>query len=434
MMRASDKQGDNVDMTCAFQELGKLGTGVLSYSSEDSAVIAPMETISVLEEDCHSFYELAAAGHAFMNHLSQKEAKCQKEFAAISRAGLGFVSSQNKYPPTAKLFGRDADMTRAALFNLDRHAQPPLDDWAFQDLAEAVGDCFSWQRTPKFTFFMQLPAEIRLKVIHEYLRLESANTCLSNNHAHWDEWGNECCFWKFPSLLVACDNQQLQTFPPSETARAPKGWLPALAFASTTILGEVTVHMLQNTKRIDLKYIKENSTFSIATWFRKFLAAIPGGDGINAVKHLNFPHMHWFNSMAQPPALTNPSVELMAACKNLRKVDMTFHASTLNRPDPNQENAKIPLTALELVEKFYLGPLLECDRVQEIYFDGIYVPVKFGGSPSDLDPILELAKWLMKEFLARRSQKVQVEVARRTGRWLGCRVAGRAVELDEKDA
>jgi hypothetical protein len=64
------------------------------------------------------------------------------------------------------------------------------------------------------------------------------------------------------------------------------------------MLGEVTVHMLEKTARIDLKYIQENFNFKIATWFKEFLAAIPwGDDDTSAVNYLNFPHMHKFNAL-----------------------------------------------------------------------------------------------------------------------------------------
>jgi hypothetical protein len=89
--------------------------------------------------------------------------------------------------------------------------------------------------------------------------------------------------------------------------------------------------MLQNTERIDPKYIKEIPHFKIATWLRGFLAAISGG--VDAVKYLNFPHMLWFNDMHIPPASKNPSLELVAACTNLRKLDITWQAFKLRKVD-----------------------------------------------------------------------------------------------------
>jgi hypothetical protein len=284
---------------------------------------------------------------------------------------------------------------------------------------------------PTFHGFLLLPAELRIAVIHEYLVLEREAGRLSK-HCHYDRFFNRCCVWEYPDLLIACDNQEPNTFPLPETARAPVGWLPAMAFTNKTVLGEVVVHMLQNTERIDLKYIWENPGFKIAIRFRNFLAAIPGGDGLNAVKYLNFPHTHWFNSEASSATPTNPSIELMTACLNLRKVDMTFHASRLEKPSELEDGTMVPCTALDLVEHFKFWPILDCEQLQEIYFDGIYVGVHGGGSLSDLDPLEYLAKWLIKGFLVRRDQNVQVEVGRRWGCWTG-RVAGKITQLDDED-
>jgi hypothetical protein len=66
-----------------------------------------------------------------------------------------------------------------------------------------------------------------------------------------------------------------------------------MTFTKKIVLGQIVVHMLQNTERIDLKYVRTNTDFKIATWFREFLATIPGGGGVNAVTYPNFPHMHW---------------------------------------------------------------------------------------------------------------------------------------------
>jgi hypothetical protein len=129
-------------------------------------------------------------------------------------------------------------------------------------------------------------------VIHEYLILEREAGRLSR-HCHHDAFDNHCCFWEYPNLLIPCDNQEPNTFPLPESARAPVGWLPAMAYTNKTVLGEIVVRMLQNTERIDLKYVRTNTDFKIATWFRKFLATIPGGGGVNAVKYPNFQHLHW---------------------------------------------------------------------------------------------------------------------------------------------
>jgi hypothetical protein len=92
----------------------------------------------------------------------------------------------------------------------------------------------------------------------------------------------------------------------------------------------------------------------------------------------------------------------------------------------------VPCTALDLVEHFKFWPILECEALQEIYFDGIYIGAHGGGSSSDLDYLEHLAKWLIKGFLVRRDQKVQVEIGCRWGRWTG-RVPGTTTQLDDED-
>jgi hypothetical protein len=153
---------------------------------------------------------------------------------------------------------------------------------------------------------------------------------------------------------------------------------------------------------------------------------------VNAVKYLNFPHMHRFNSLSTTSTPTNPSIELMAACLNLCKVDMTFHASKLEKSSGLGDGTVVPCTALDLVEHFYFWPILQCKKLEKIYFDGIYVGVHGGESLTNLDPLVPLAKWLIKAFLVRRGQKVQVEVESRWGRWSG-RIAGTFIQLSNKD-
>lgn len=312
-----------------------------------------------------------------------------------------------------------------------RAAWEPYDnDLCFRGLCEGVYEAYHHSFVPVlFKKFLELPPELRAHVIHEYLKLEREAGRLSK-HVHHDAWGNRCCVWDYPDVLIACDNQKSRIFPPPETARAPQGWVPALAFTNRALLGEVTVHMLHNTRQIDLKYIKEADGFEIATWFREFLTAIPGG--LSAVKHLNFPHMHWYNSQRNIPAPTNPSLELVAVCKNLRKLDITWHSSKLRKPNPGNADLTVPCTTLDLVEKFRFRSMLNCTSLQQVYFDGIYNAPNRGGGASDLDGLEGLAKWIIVGFLVRRGQKVDVEVARRYGKWRN-RVIGTMILLDEKD-
>lgn len=310
-------------------------------------------------------------------------------------------------------------------------AREPYDeDLCFRGLRESVSEAYHHKFVPVlFKKFLELPPELRADVIHEYLKLERKAGRISK-HVHHDAWGNRCCVWDYPDVLIACDNQGSRIFPPPETARASQGWVPALAFTNRALLGKVTVHMLQNTGQIDLKYIKEAAGFENATWFRGFLTAIPCG--LSAVKHLNFPHMRWYNSQRDIPAPTNPSFELVAVCKNLLELDITWYSSKLRKPDPDNTDLAIPCTTLDAVEKFRFQPILNCTSLQHVYFDGIYNAPNRGGGASDLDGLEGLAKWIILGFLVRRGQKVEVEVARRYGKWRN-RMTGTIISLDSKD-
>ncbi|CAO2656825.1 Nn.00g056280.m01.CDS01 [Neocucurbitaria sp. VM-36] len=306
----------------------------------------------------------------------------------------------------------------------------PLDVTTFKELAAAVEGHLSYEVPPYFPHFLQLPPEIRGMVTHQYLLDDRAAGQLSK-HQHSDWWGCQCCVWEYPEALIACDNQDPSVVPNPETARCPQGWLPMLAFTSKQMLGEVAVYMLQNTERIDLKYVYQNTDFKIATWFRKFLEAIPGGDGATAVKHLNFPHMHWFNYMCHVPALSNPSVELMVACSNLRKVDMTFHYTKVSVFDEDL-GRRVPKSVDEILDQFDIRPILKCRSLERVYFDGIYDRPSRGGDQSHLDALVELGKWIVKGFIVEQERNIEVEVHRRSGAWDG-RVPGVLVVLTKEE-
>jgi hypothetical protein len=101
--------------------------------------------------------------------------------------------------------------------------------------------------------------------------------------------------------------------------------------------------------------------------------------------------MHFSNSVP-PFAPTNPSLDLMAACKNLRKVDNTFFHAMLRVADPVLGFAMRPRTALELVNFFQFWPIFECKNLEGIHSDGIYAAPGRGGSPADLVALEDLAK------------------------------------------
>ncbi|KAH6864841.1 hypothetical protein BKA58DRAFT_431451 [Alternaria rosae] len=313
-----------------------------------------------------------------------------------------------------------------------------FDDWndpkiaAFREFSE-VAEYVTYVCPDWFQKFLDLPGELRESIMHDYALMERDAGRLSK-HQHFDEFNNPCCKWEYPKVLIACDNQNTKVFPDASTGRCPKGWLPNLAFVSHRMHEETLVLMLQRTARFDLKYIFRNTNFKIATWFTKFLKTIPGGDGEIAVKHLNFPHMHWFNHQRISPALTNRSFELAVACKNLRKLDMTFHVDkvTISNAHTDWERKALPLATI--IDRFKLETIFGCTRLEEVYIDGIYMRPSRGGKEADLDVLEDASKWMMKSFLVRRNPErgIQVELVRRWGCWRG-RVRGTLLELDDVD-
>jgi hypothetical protein len=279
---------------------------------------------------------------------------------------------------------------------------------AFKEISAAVAGHMSYQPPPYFPYFFRLSPELRKDIIHQYLleEFKHGNMC---QHRHVDGWGNHCCVWEYPEVLIACDNQNSSIFPPPESASCPERWLPALACTCPQLLGEVLVHMLVYTERIDLKYIHTNHKFKIATWFRKLLNAIPEGGGQYAVKYLNFPHISLFNELMMPPAITNPSVQLAIACRSLRKLDMIFHFKKLSRYN-DRSDRRASLSVDEVLDHFKLRPLLECKNLQDVFFDGIQGLPSCGGQESGVDTLIELGKWLVKGFLIEHEWRIRVEV------------------------
>jgi hypothetical protein len=85
-----------------------------------------------------------------------------------------------------------------------------------------------------------------------------------------------------------------------------------------------------------------------------------------------------------------------------------------------------------LVKEFRLRPILECENLEEVYFNGIYYSPFQGGKPGQLEALEDLRKWIIKGFLMGRWQKVQVELARRCDRKYG-RVTRAIVTLNEEE-
>jgi hypothetical protein len=113
---------------------------------------------------------------------------------------------------------------------------------------------------------------------------------------------------------------------------------------------------------------------------------------------------------------------------------MTLHSSKVTICDESTNWIRQQLAITAIVDRFKLQSIFDCQNLEHVYIDGIYVRPSHGGAPSDLNMVEDLSKWIIKGFLMRRypSKGVQVEIVRRCSAWQG-RVAGVLVALQEQD-
>ncbi|KAF2846733.1 hypothetical protein T440DRAFT_510691 [Plenodomus tracheiphilus IPT5] len=224
--------------------------------------------------------------------------------------------------------------------------------------------------------YLDLPAELREMIMHEY-------------------------------LLVEHDRKGVQEYPDVLTTTS----LPPLAHTCKQVYDEVRLLVLRHTSRVELRHDDGQQIPDLcpSTQFRQSLAPFPGNRALAAVKHLSFPHMQPVHGPE------NASVELAMACRNLRRLDMTIHAENLYRCSLYTLWVKVPLTTRQVVQSFYLQGLLECKGLEEVRLDGVYRRPSAGGVPEDLEPLVGLGKWIMTGLGGERAGKdpVVVELVRR---------------------
>ena len=268
--------------------------------------------------------------------------------------------------------------------------------------------------------FMRFPAEVRANIIDQYLHEEVTSNAIAKA-LHRDRFGSPCCVWLWPNSLIICDKADPASLPHPVFPR----WYPNFALTNHQIRGEVAVHMLKTTEQFTLKY-EPNHPAKISRWFSRFLASFPHSQGTDAVKDLNFPHIHWYASTGQTTALTNPDVDLMLQCRNLTRVRFTFHTFAINgNPNecyPELPQGNQPLNITAFVDKFKLRPMVGCDNLQEVWLGGIkYLDyVTAGGDQSKA--LRDFGAWLHREFGKKvPPQKVKVVLFPRYGAFSGWR-------------
>jgi hypothetical protein len=222
-----------------------------------------------------------------------------------------------------------------------------------------------FQVPPTSINFMEFPAEVREMII-DFDLLAGLDLGTLAKALHYDRFRNPCCIWSWPDQLIICDKANESDLPDTMFPE----WLPHLALTNHQMRGEVLVHMLKTTDCITLKYDKD-LRIKIACWFSKFLATFPANQGFNAVHNLNFPHMHWFNyDEYMPDTATNPDVDLMLQCPDLRRVGMTFHMKRITYFHPYDEDYT-PMALNRFLDHWKLRPILGCDKLEHVYIGGI---------------------------------------------------------------
>lgn len=278
--------------------------------------------------------------------------------------------------------------------------------------------------TTDFPQFMQVPAEIRAKIINQYLITErNLDWYVDHNGLepfsggmkkaiHHDDFGSPCCVWNWPESLTICDKASEQDLP---HILLPK-WFPNLALTSHTMRGEVAVQMLKSTKTFTLKF-DVSQPVKISRWFMRFLAAFPGTESFDAIKDLNLPHIHWYGSTGPTTALTNPDVDLMLQCKKLERIGLTFHAKRVNCQPYDWDGFWRPLSLDEFLDRFKLRPIVGCDGLKQGYIGAIrYSNMYLTSNVDQFQVLREFGKWLHDEFGKKQPpQNIEVLLYPRTG-------------------
>ncbi|KAI4659458.1 uncharacterized protein J4E78_005886 [Alternaria triticimaculans] len=327
-------------------------------------------------------------------------------------------------------------------------------------IPEVAGHETASVHEPKFTKFLLLPAELRLKIFAAYLHLETAhndstladhghlryrkpccdvfesylenarNTSSLAKHLHVDNYNNPCCTWRWPEDLIICDrdaDEELTT-----ATFAP--WLPALAFANKQLLCEVTLFMLSTTEWFDFKY-DSKKPFKIARWFADYLSTFPAvtidgvatTQGFAAIKRINFPHVKYIPyTRANYDIDGNLDIPLMLKCTQLETIAMSFHWIQL--VDRAYTQYQRPRDLEDFLDAFGFRPMLEHGGVKRVYLEGVN---HLQGGEGRLACLYRFGEWLVKGY-RKRGREVDVHISERRQRFDG-RTAGPKLVVEDSE-
>ncbi|KAI4613917.1 hypothetical protein J4E80_006605 [Alternaria sp. BMP 0032] len=313
---------------------------------------------------------------------------------------------------------------------------------------------------PKFTKFLLLPAELRLKIFAAYLHLETThndstladhghlryrkpccdvfeaylenarNASSLAKHLHVDNYNNPCCTWRWPDDLIICDRNAGDEMATAKVAP----WLPALAFANKQLLSEVTLFMLSTTEWFDFKY-DSKKPFKIARWFADFLSTFPAvtinglatTQGFAAIKRINFPHVKYRAHVRTKHDIDeNLDISLMLKCTQLDTIAMSFHWIQLVH-DAYQWNQR-PRDLEDFLDAFKFRPMLEHGWVKKVYLEGVN---HLQGGEWRLACLYKFGEWLVKGY-RKRGREVDVHVSERRQRFNG-RTVGQELVVEDSE-
>ncbi|KAH6865308.1 hypothetical protein BKA58DRAFT_242621 [Alternaria rosae] len=314
---------------------------------------------------------------------------------------------------------------------------------------------------PKFTNFLHLPAELRLKIFAAYLQLETAhndstladhghvrdtkpccdvfeaflenarNNSTLAKHLHVDTYNNPCCTWRWPEDLIICDRKADDEL----TTATVAPWLPALAFANKQLLSEVALFMLSTTEWFDFKY-DSKKPFKIARWFADFLSTFPAViiDGVRtteafaAIKRINFPHVKYRAHVRTKGGIDNNlDISLMLKCTQLDTIAMSFHWIQL--VDRAYTQYQRPRDLEDFLETFEFRPMLDHGGVKKVYLEGIN---HLQGGEWRLACLYKFGEWLVKGY-RKRGREVDVHISQRCQRFDGRTVGPKLVVEDSEE-
>lgn len=262
-----------------------------------------------------------------------------------------------------------------------------------------------------FLGFPRLPAEIRESIIDFYLVGELGDGDRQKEIPHVEKHGRKCCRWDWPKELVICDKDQEADLPDIEQPE----FVPALARTNKQIRGEVLIHMLKTTAKVSLVFHLFRKA-KIVPWFIRFLSTFPNNEGFNAIRNLNFPHVYFPSKTEDGRSIgTNPHVDLMLKCPELRRVGMTFHLRALawyHCVEGSYIPRTFPRTLDHFLDTFKLEPILGCNKLEGVYIAGIksFQAVMVHGD-DQLQTAREFGTWLRESFAEKTpSQRITVDL------------------------